>query len=118
MTSLNQRRVVLTGLGSITNLGHDVISTWSGLLEGRSGIGQITSFEQDDRWTTRIAGEISDWDPSDRLDHNEIKKMDRFHGGKLIPWIENKKEFYQGEAQLTSVFLDPTAFPLEANTFF
>jgi 3-oxoacyl-[acyl-carrier-protein] synthase II len=74
----NQRRVVLTGLGSITNLGHDVTSTWSGLLEGRSGIRQITAFEQDDRWTTRIAGEISDWDPSDRLDHSEIKKMDRF----------------------------------------
>ena len=44
--------------------------------------------------------------------------MDRYHGGKLIPWIENKKEFYQGEAQLTSVFLDPTAFPLDANTFY
>jgi 3-oxoacyl-[acyl-carrier-protein] synthase II len=78
VTSLNQRRVVFTGLGSITNLGHDVTSTWSGLLEGRSGIRQITAFEQDDRWTTRIAGEISDWDPSDRLDHGEIKKMDRF----------------------------------------
>jgi len=48
----------------------------------------------------------------------DIKKMDRYHGGKLIPWVENKKEFYQGEAQLTSVFLDPTAFPLEANTFY
>lgn len=78
MNTPNQRRVVLTGLGSITNLGHDVTSTWSGLLEGRSGIRQITAFEQDDRWTTRIAGEISDWDPSDRLDHSEIKKMDRF----------------------------------------
>jgi len=52
------------------------------------------------------------------IDKKDIKKMDRYHGGKLIPWVENKKEFYQGEAQLTSVFLDPTAFPLDANTFY
>ena len=52
------------------------------------------------------------------INKKDIKKMDRYHGGKLIPWIENKKEFYQGEAQLTSVFLDPTAFPLDANTFY
>ena len=52
------------------------------------------------------------------INKKDIKKMDRYHGGKLIPWVENKKEFYQGEAQLTSVFLDPTAFPLDANTFY
>ena len=52
------------------------------------------------------------------INKKDIKKMDRYHGGKLIPWIENKKEFYQGEAQLTTVFLDPTAFPLDANTFY
>ena len=36
----------------------------------------------------------------------------------MVSKVENKKEFYQGEAQLTSVFLDPTAFPLDANTFY
>ena len=84
MTLNNQRRVVLTGLGSITNLGHDVMSTWTGLLAGRSGISEITAFEQDNNWTTRIAGEIRDWDPTDRLDHGEIKKMDRF--SQLAVW--------------------------------
>ena len=33
---------------------------------------------QDDRWLTRIAGEVKDWDSANRLDHSEIKKMDRF----------------------------------------
>jgi len=70
--------VVITGLGAISNLGHDVASTWSGLKEGRSGIGPITAFEQDDRWTTQIAGEVKDWDPTEKLDRSEIKKTDRF----------------------------------------
>jgi 3-oxoacyl-[acyl-carrier-protein] synthase II len=70
--------VVITGLGAISNLGHDVASTWSGLKEGRSGVGPITAFEQDDRWTTQIAGEVKDWDPTEKLDRSEIKKTDRF----------------------------------------
>ena len=78
MTVPHQRRVVLTGLGAISGLGHDVASTWNGLIEGRSGVGPITAFEQDDRWVTQIAGQVSDWDSADRLDHSEIKKMDRF----------------------------------------
>ena len=70
--------MVITGLGAISNLGHDVASTWSGLKEGRSGVGPITAFEQDDRWTTQIAGEVKDWDPTEKLDRSEIKKTDRF----------------------------------------
>ena len=71
MAFMSHRRVVITGLGAISNLGHDVESTWSGLLEGRSGIGPITSFEQDDRWIATIAGEVRDWDPADKLDRGE-----------------------------------------------
>ncbi|MBC8309344.1 MAG: beta-ketoacyl-ACP synthase II [Phycisphaerales bacterium] len=78
MSVHNQRRVVITGLGAISNLGHDVTSTWSGMVEGRSGIGPITAFEQDDRWSATIAGEVRDWDPTTKLDRSEIKKMDRF----------------------------------------
>ena len=78
MLSTHQRRVVLTGLGAITDIGHDVATTWSSLIEGRSGIGPITSFEQDEKWVARIAGEVHDWDPSEKLDRSELKKMDRF----------------------------------------
>ncbi len=78
MSSMTQRRVVITGLGAISNLGQDVESTWSGLLDGRSGIGPITAFEQDDSWVARIAGEIRNWDPAEKLDRGEIKKTDRF----------------------------------------
>ena len=78
MRSLPQRRVVVTGLGAVTNLGLDVPSTWNGMLEGRSGISTITAFEQNEEWTVRIAGEVRDWDPSLRVDHREAKRMDRF----------------------------------------
>ncbi len=78
MANTHQRRVVITGLGAITDLGHDVKSTWDGLKEGRSGVGPITAFEQDDRWVSTIAGEVRDWDPSQKLDRGEIKKTDRF----------------------------------------
>jgi 3-oxoacyl-[acyl-carrier-protein] synthase II len=78
MASNSQRRVVITGLGAISNLGHDVATTWAGLIEGRSGVGAITAFEQDDRWSTRIAGEVKDWDSATKLARGEIKKTDRF----------------------------------------
>jgi len=48
----------------------------------------------------------------------DIKDLDRYQGGRLVPKTEVKKKFYQGEAQLITVFLDPTGFPLEANTFY
>ena len=48
----------------------------------------------------------------------DISSMKRYYGGVLEKQTENKKQFYQGQAQLMSIFLDPTAFPLTANTFY
>jgi 3-oxoacyl-[acyl-carrier-protein] synthase II len=78
VADLSNRRVVITGLGAVTNIGQNASDTWSALLAGKSGIGHITSFDQDDQWTTTIAGEIHDWDPADHLDRAAIKRMDRF----------------------------------------
>ena len=44
--------------------------------------------------------------------------MKRYHGGVLDRKTEERRKFYQGEAQLISVFMDPTAFPLAGNTFY
>ena len=77
MRTITLRRVVVTGLGAITDLGHDVASTWDGMCAGRSGIGPITAFEQDDEWTVRFAGEVGDFDSSHCIDHREAKRMDR-----------------------------------------
>lgn len=48
----------------------------------------------------------------------DIQDMNRFHGGKLVPWAEEKKRFYRGAVSLTDIFDDPTAFPLEANAMY
>ncbi len=52
------------------------------------------------------------------ISKKDIQSMDRFHGGKLVPWTEEKEKFYTGEAQLINVFLDPVAFTLSENTFY
>lgn len=77
MKTTQLRRVVVTGLGAVTNLGIDVKSTWKAILEGRSGIGPLTAFEQDETWKVNIAGEIRDFDPSPRFDEREAKRVDR-----------------------------------------
>ena len=66
-------RVVITGMGALTALGNDVASTWEGLIAGRSGIGPITQFDPS-RLTTRIAGEVKDFDASPVLDRKEQRR--------------------------------------------
>jgi 3-oxoacyl-[acyl-carrier-protein] synthase II len=78
MIGTTERRVVVTGLGAVTDVGTDVPSMWKSVVEGRSGIGAITAFEQGPEWTVRIAGEARDWDPKGCLDSRELKRMDRF----------------------------------------
>ena len=71
------RRVVITGLGLVTPLGVGVDETWSALCEGRSGIGEITRFDTTD-FTTKIAGEVKDFNAEDFLPKKEAKRTERF----------------------------------------
>ncbi len=74
---MERRRVVVTGLGVVSPLGLDLASTWSGLKEGRSGIGQIASFDTSNVKTT-IAGELHDFDPENYLEKREARRLDRY----------------------------------------
>ena len=74
---MSKRRVVVTGLGTVSPLGNDLQSTWDGIVNGRSGIGPITHFDAS-AFTTRIAGEVKDFDPSRWIAPKELKKMDTF----------------------------------------
>ncbi|MDO6710474.1 beta-ketoacyl-ACP synthase II [Aliiglaciecola sp. 2_MG-2023] len=74
---MSKRRVVVTGLGMLTPLGGDTNTTWEGILQGKSGIGPITSFDTSD-FSTRFAGEIQDFDVESYIPKKETKKMDRF----------------------------------------
>lgn len=74
---MEKRRVVVTGLGLITPVGLGVRASWEALVEGRSGIGTIRTFDSSDL-PVHIAGEVKDFDPSPYIEQKEIKKMDRF----------------------------------------
>ncbi len=72
-----KRRVVLTGVGLVSALGLDTESTWSGLLQGKSGVGPITHFDASD-FSSRIAAEVKDLDPLAYVDTKNARKMDLF----------------------------------------
>jgi beta-ketoacyl-acyl-carrier-protein synthase II len=69
-------RVVITGLGAITALGATIPGIWKNLLDGVSGVRQITQFDASDL-PCQIAGEIPDFDPLDYLDKKEARRLAR-----------------------------------------
>lgn len=71
------KRVVITGLGLITSLGHSVEESWQALCQGRSGIRSIESFDASE-YPVRFAGEVRDFDPTPFLDRKEIRRNDPF----------------------------------------
>src|SRR4029077_8181127 len=71
------KRVVITGMGLITALGHTVEETWEALCQGRSGIGPIRNFDAS-AYPVRFAGEVRDFEPSRYLEHKEIRRNDPF----------------------------------------
>jgi 3-oxoacyl-[acyl-carrier-protein] synthase II len=76
--SLNgRRRVVITGLGAVTPLGNDVESTWSNLVAGESGAGEITAFDASE-YPVNFACELKDFDPGQWIERKQARRMDRF----------------------------------------
>ncbi|GAB2513627.1 beta-ketoacyl-ACP synthase II [Lysobacter humi (ex Lee et al. 2017)] len=74
---MSKRRVVVTGLGIVSPLGNDLATTWDGIVNGRSGIGPITHFDATN-FTTKIAGEVRDFDVTRWVNPKDAKKMDPF----------------------------------------
>lgn len=72
-----QRRVVVTGLGAVTSLGLDVPSTWDGLVHGRSGVDQISSFDTA-AYVTKFAAEVKGFDACSYVNRKQVRHMDRF----------------------------------------
>lgn len=72
-----QNRVVVTGLGVISPVGTGVEMFWSSLINGVSGIKPLTRFDSTN-FSTKIAGEVTDFDPGNYFDRKEARRMDRF----------------------------------------
>ncbi len=71
------RRVVVTGLGLVTPLGHNVADTWSGILAGRSGIDIIDVFDTSE-FSSRIGGTIRNFDVTPYMSPKEARRNDPF----------------------------------------
>ncbi len=72
-----RRRVVVTGVGIVSCVGHTAEETWQALLKGQSGIGRITQFDPGP-FDCQIAGEVKNFDPGRWVEKKEIKKLARF----------------------------------------
>jgi 3-oxoacyl-[acyl-carrier-protein] synthase II len=74
---LSKRRVVITGLGAITPLANTVSETWDGIINGKSGISQIDSFDISGH-ATRFGGVIRNFDISEYIPAKDAKRMEGF----------------------------------------
>ena len=72
-----KRRVVVTGLGAVTPIGNTVEQFWSGIKEGKVGIGEITRFDTAD-YKVKLAAEVKDFNPKDYMDAKAAKRMEPF----------------------------------------
>ncbi|MED5019887.1 beta-ketoacyl-ACP synthase II [Paenibacillus chibensis] len=70
-------RVVVTGMGVVTSLGHDLDTFWNNLMAGKSGVSRIESFDVSE-YPTQIAASVKDFNPEDFMDRKDARKMDRF----------------------------------------
>ncbi|MBU2950440.1 beta-ketoacyl-ACP synthase II [Tamlana agarivorans] len=71
------KRVVVTGLGALTPIGNTKDKYWEGLLSGKSGAAPITYYDTE-KFKTKFACELKDFNVTDFIDRKEARKMDRF----------------------------------------
>ncbi len=74
---MNLKRVVVTGLGTLTPIGNNVAQYWDALLKGVSGAGLITHFDASN-YKCKIAAEVKGFDPNEHFDRKEARKLDPF----------------------------------------
>ena len=74
---MSRRRVVITGLGIVCPIGNTVAEAWSSVLAAKSGVGLITHFDAG-LLSSRIAGEVKNFDVAAYLSPKEARRMDRF----------------------------------------
>ncbi|MDD5543540.1 MAG: beta-ketoacyl-ACP synthase II [Acidobacteriia bacterium] len=77
MVGVNNRRVVVTGVGMVSAIGIGTQETWDALLAGRSGAARITLFDPT-LFSTQFACEVKGFDPFNYVEKKEVKKMGRF----------------------------------------
>ena len=75
---MNERRVVITGIGCLSPLGNDLTTTWEGMKAGRSGIGRITQLDPEP-FECQIAGEVKNFDADGYFNvPKDARRADRY----------------------------------------
>lgn len=93
----NGRRVVITGIGLITSLGHTVDETWSAILRGESGIGDFTLIEKGDHSSGGVC-EVKDFDPVTYIGKRDARRRDRF---QQLATIAGKEAMQKSGLEIT-----------------
>jgi len=84
---VNKNRVVITGLGVVAPIGRTKEVFWNSLAEGKNGIGRIEHFDASE-YSSRIAGEVRDFDPSEWISPKDMRRMSRFVQFAVVAAIE------------------------------
>ncbi|HEY3288513.1 MAG TPA: beta-ketoacyl-ACP synthase II [Anaerolineae bacterium] len=74
---MQNKRVVITGIGAVTPVGLDMPSTWNALINGTSGVGPITRFDSG-FLPVHVGAEVKNFDPTKSVDPKEIRRTDLF----------------------------------------
>ena len=77
------KRVVVTGLGALTPIGNNVSEYWKALVAGKSGCANITYFDTE-KFKTKFACELKNFDPLEHFNRKEARKLDRFAQYALV----------------------------------
>ena len=77
MNTQKKRRVVITGLGTVNPTGNTVAESWAAVKAGRCAVAPITAFDTTD-YKVKLAAEVKNFDPAERIDRREARKMARF----------------------------------------
>lgn len=85
------KRVVVTGLGALTPIGNDIPAYWEGLSNGVSGAARITRFDPE-KFKTKFACEVKDFDVKNYIDFREAKRMDWFTQYAMVVADEAMKD--------------------------
>ena len=106
--TIELRRVVVTGMGTVNPLGNDVATTWNALLKGSSGIARVEGFSTDD-CSAKIAGQLKGFDPLTVMDKKEVRRLDPYLQFSMAAAVEAIRdsgfEVTEDEADRTGVLV-------------
>ena len=88
---MQQRRVVVTGMGALSPLGNSVPEFWNNLIAGKSGAALITKFDTT-KFKTKFACEVKNYDPLNHFEKTDVRKMDPFTQYALVSTAEALKD--------------------------